>query len=139
MAQQNQQNQMSICLQAILDEGLRYRGQHELPAHEAIVVDMVGKNPQITMTELAKSCSTLPNTMTGVIDRLERRGFVRRRRDERDRRIVTVELTELGKEAVEITQEFLREYADLLLNRLAEDERDILIRLLQRITEPYMK
>jgi len=130
---------VSFCLQAILDEALRFRGQNELPPHEAIVVDMIGKYPRITMSELAKACSTLPNTLTGVIDRLVRRGFVRRRRDERDRRIVNVELTDLGKEAVEMTQEFLRGYAEMLLNRLAEDERDELIHLLQRITEPNRK
>jgi DNA-binding MarR family transcriptional regulator len=39
--------------------------------------------------------------MTGIIDKLQGLGFVRRRRSRHDRRIIKVTITELGKSAVD--------------------------------------
>jgi DNA-binding MarR family transcriptional regulator len=38
-----------------------------------------------------------PSTITGLIDRLEKRGYVVRNRDQRDRRVVNILLTSKGK------------------------------------------
>jgi DNA-binding MarR family transcriptional regulator len=38
-----------------------------------------------------------PSTITGVIDRLEKKGYVRRNRDQVDRRVIYVQLTTEGK------------------------------------------
>jgi DNA-binding MarR family transcriptional regulator len=43
----------------------------------------------------------LASTITGVIDRLESAGHVRRERDQRDRRVVWVTLTDAGRELVD--------------------------------------
>ena len=47
--------------------------------------------------ELGRECDMLASTATGVIDRLERDGYVRRERDLDDRRVVWVQLTEKGE------------------------------------------
>jgi DNA-binding Lrp family transcriptional regulator len=48
---------------------------------------------QMTAGELAKATGLTTASITGVIDRLEEAGFVRRERDARDRRRVMVELS----------------------------------------------
>src|SRR6478672_5275696 len=48
--------------------------------------------------DLGRDCHMLASTVTGVIDRLEAAGHVRRERDERDRRVVWVTLTDAGNE-----------------------------------------
>ena len=50
--------------------------------------------------ELGRECHMLASTVTGVIDRLELAGHVRRERDSRDRRVVWVILTEEGEQLV---------------------------------------
>ncbi len=40
------------------------------------------------------------STVTGIIDRLERKGFVSRVRNSPDRRVINIELTETGRELV---------------------------------------
>src|SRR3954451_4721682 len=47
--------------------------------------------------ELGRECDMLASTATGVIDRLERDGYVRRERDLDDRRVVWVQLTDKGE------------------------------------------
>jgi MarR family transcriptional regulator, organic hydroperoxide resistance regulator len=50
--------------------------------------------------ELSKKMYLHPSTVTGVVDRLEKKGYVVRDRGHADRRVVTVQLTPKGKELV---------------------------------------
>jgi len=50
-----------------------------------------------TARDLGRDCHMLASTVTGVIDRLEGAGHVRRERDQRDRRVVWVTLTDEGR------------------------------------------
>jgi DNA-binding MarR family transcriptional regulator len=49
------------------------------------------------MHELAERCKCDPSTLTGVVDRLEARGFVERRSSPDDRRVKVLTLTDEGK------------------------------------------
>jgi DNA-binding MarR family transcriptional regulator len=46
-----------------------------------------------SLSELGKSMYLRPSTMTGLIDRLEKKGFVLRERDQKDRRVIKIGLT----------------------------------------------
>ncbi|MCW3838799.1 MarR family transcriptional regulator [Micromonospora yasonensis] len=48
--------------------------------------------------EMAERCFVRPATLTGVVDTLERDGFVTRQRDPNDRRSVQLTLTDKGRE-----------------------------------------
>ena len=49
--------------------------------------------------ELAEYLRLAVNSVTDVVDALEKKGLARRRRDDADRRIVRVELTEAGRDS----------------------------------------
>ncbi|MEU1685642.1 MarR family winged helix-turn-helix transcriptional regulator [Micromonospora sp. NPDC005707] len=51
-----------------------------------------------THREMAERCFVRPATLTGIVDTLERDGFVARRRDTDDRRSVQLSLTDKGRE-----------------------------------------
>jgi MarR family transcriptional regulator, organic hydroperoxide resistance regulator len=64
--------------------------------------------------EIAQRCYVSPATLSGVVDTLERDGWVVRRRDPADRRRVLLDLTDSGSERLaEIRQTIGREYGDL--------------------------
>jgi DNA-binding MarR family transcriptional regulator len=48
-------------------------------------------------SQIARIIVLKSSTVTGIIDRLELKGFVRRVRRSSDRRVITVELTEAGQ------------------------------------------
>lgn len=52
---------------------------------------------QMTMSELSRELMVSNGNVTGVIDRLEKNGFVTRTRAEHDRRIQYIELTDKGR------------------------------------------
>jgi DNA-binding MarR family transcriptional regulator len=51
----------------------------------------------LSLGELSKGMYLHPSTISGVVDRLEKKGFVLRDRTEKDRRVVKVCLTPKGK------------------------------------------
>jgi DNA-binding MarR family transcriptional regulator len=83
--------------------------------------------------ELGRDCHMLASTVTGVIDRLEAAGHVRRERDSRDRRIVWLVLTEEGAQLVERMPSFfdhLGKAFTVLPARELEQMRESLLRVL---------
>ena len=57
-----------------------------------------GAPGRATHSELAKRCLITPATLTGIVSTLEKAGYVRRERDEADRRVVWLLLTDSGTE-----------------------------------------
>jgi DNA-binding MarR family transcriptional regulator len=83
--------------------------------------------------DLGRDCHMLASTVTGVIDRLEGAGHVRRERDQRDRRVVWVTLTDEGRALAERLPKFFeqvgRSFAVLPAREL-EQMRGSLLRVL---------
>jgi len=52
---------------------------------------------EITVSQLASLGSLAPHTVTEIINRMEKAGLVKKEKDPNDKRVVRVELTELGK------------------------------------------
>jgi DNA-binding MarR family transcriptional regulator len=62
-------------------------------------LDLISKHGPLSPTALARRARLHPATMTGILDRLERAGWIARERDSADRRAVTVRaLPDRGKE-----------------------------------------
>jgi DNA-binding MarR family transcriptional regulator len=86
-----------------------------------------------TPAELAEAAGVTRATMTGLIDTLERDGFVKRQPDKTDRRMMSVLLTPKG-------EQFLRRFMPghfkitcSLMSGLSVSERKTLVRLLMKV------
>lgn len=60
------------------------------------VLKTLAEDGDLTLGDLSKRMSVNPSTITGVVDRLEKKGYVCRIRNQRDRRLVKVRLTPEG-------------------------------------------
>jgi len=67
-----------------------------ITAQQRLVVRCVGKYPGIAAGQLAAVLHVDPGTISAALGRLEEKGLIERRRDPRDKRRVTVGLTERG-------------------------------------------
>ena len=87
----------------------------------------------VTMSEIAAETRVHPTVVTRFMDRMVDKGFVERRRDEDDRRVVRVSLTEKGKETAEKLLKNYLDRVDAALKGASKKERDSLIAQLNRI------
>jgi DNA-binding MarR family transcriptional regulator len=70
--------------------------------------------------------------ITRLLDRLERRGLVQRRREKKDRRVITAHITPAGLEMLKTLDRPVEEFHRNLLGQLGEQKLRSLIQLLER-------
>lgn len=85
------------------------------------------------MTELAAFLGLDKSTLSGLIDRAERRGLVARGKNPQDRRVVDVFLTPAGLELAEQMYGEVRRALAPVTNRLDPQDRDQLVQLLHAV------
>jgi DNA-binding MarR family transcriptional regulator len=88
------------------------------------------------MSDIAETTGISSANLTGIVDRLEERELAERVRSAEDRRVVTVRITEFGRqEMLEAHRNLTTRLTDLL-DPLTESERSELLRLLTKLTAP---
>ncbi|MFI9273720.1 MarR family winged helix-turn-helix transcriptional regulator [Kitasatospora sp. NPDC052896] len=102
-----------------------------LTGAQAKVLALLRRGP-MPMRHIAQTLSCEPSNITGIVDRLEARGFVTREADPQDRRVKLVAATEPGQAASDELRESLN-FAREPLAALGQDERRTLRDLLQRM------
>ncbi|MFE2720908.1 MarR family winged helix-turn-helix transcriptional regulator [Kitasatospora sp. NPDC059327] len=102
-----------------------------LTGAQAKVLALLRRGP-MPMRHIAQTLSCEPSNITGIVDRLESRGFVTREADRQDRRVKLVAATETGSAASEELRESLN-FAREPLAALGPDERTALRDLLRRM------
>ncbi len=97
------------------------------------VLDILFHLGPLPLGQIAEKILKSEGNMTTVVDNLERRGLVRRERNERDRRVVTVSLTEAGQHTIE---EILPRHIQAIVKEmsiLTPDEQETLSRLCRKV------
>ena len=84
-------------LRSVALHGRQLQRDHQLTAPQLLALRFLRDAPEPpTAGQVAEALVLSAATVTGILDRLERRGLVVRRRGERDRRRVRVSLSEEG-------------------------------------------
>jgi DNA-binding MarR family transcriptional regulator len=89
----------------------------------------------ITMGDLSRILGVPFSTSTRTADWLVNNGYVQRLADPGDRRVVRVELTEIGKELYRAMDDLLLESAEQFLHNFSLEERKELGRLLGKLVD----
>ena len=86
------------------------------------------------MGQLAEILACDASNVTGLVDRLQSRGLVRRRPSAEDRRVKVLELTPAGARLRAIVLQRMTEPPDTL-DRLSLDEQRALVKILKRLLD----
>jgi DNA-binding MarR family transcriptional regulator len=114
--------------------------EKKLSIAEISVLMRMNRPPACRASELAAMIGIPSSTVTGILDRLERRGLLERRRDPNDRRSILITITQKTKDFVAdlmtsmegMLREAFRSLPDSRTQRLIEDLRFILKALEQQ-------
>ncbi|MBN2283336.1 MAG: MarR family transcriptional regulator [Deltaproteobacteria bacterium] len=86
-------------------------------------------------SQIAKAIMVKSSTVTGIIDRLEYKGLVRRNRNSPDRRVIHIELTEQGTELAQNAPPPIQQKILDGLKELPQEEVARIIGSMKRLTE----
>jgi DNA-binding MarR family transcriptional regulator len=104
-----------------------------LTAPQVLLLQILREKTSRTNGELAKDMSLSQATVTSILDRMVKRGFVVRQRSDSDKRKVHVILTDLGKETLLDAPIPLQEQFATQFNGLENWEQTMIISSLQRV------
>lgn len=105
----------------------------DLSLAEMHTLTAIGPYEAKTMSQTAQLLGITTGTLTVSIDRLVKKGYVDRRRDDRDKRIVRISLTREGKLACRMHSKFHRVLAKRILEPYGREDRDRLLTLVKAI------
>jgi DNA-binding MarR family transcriptional regulator len=88
-----------------------------------------------TTTGIAKRVHLSPSTVVGVLDRLEAKGLVERRRGRRDRRVVHVSATDAGRALVAEASHPLRDALAKALGQMTERTQEQTTICIERLVD----
>ena len=93
----------------------------------------LGRNGPMQMSTLGEHMLVAPANVTGLIDRIEAKGYVRRRRDPNDRRLWVIEPTEEGTRVYRNISTRFKQYARGLGSSLSREELAAAIASLDKV------
>jgi DNA-binding MarR family transcriptional regulator len=108
----------------------------QLTVPQTAVMRVVVRRHGLSLKELSREVSLAHSTVSGIVDRLERRGFIERREDPEDGRTSriypTAPVTDFVRDRI---PQLGRVPVAAALDRATPDERDLIARALRRLRE----
>lgn len=105
----------------------------KVTAVQAMVLNFLFSSDEITSSELGKRVMLDSATLTGILDRLEATGFLKRKHHPDDRRAILICLTEKGRDTAEKLRFVLEEANQEFLSNLSETDQSGLRNILARL------
>lgn len=101
------------------------------------VLRLIAHEPGRSQQSLAAVLGVLPSKVVALVDDLEYRGLIERRRNPRDRRLHALHLTEAGRTTTARLRQVAETHEAEVLAPLDADEREQLGRLLSRLADAH--
>ena len=117
----------------------------EINSAQGRIMFALWQQDNISINELAQKTQLKKSTLTSMLDRLEKMGYICRKRSKKDRRKILIKRTNkdrnLEKEYVKLSQEhtklFYRGFSDDRIDRFEKDLKQILNNLMEYESNAY--
>lgn len=130
----------------VLTEGFREIPEmidrmHELGLNRnhARILHSIGVGGEQTMSDLARTIKLSDSSATILVDHLVKRKLAIRNRSEKDRRVVRVAITGIGKKVLDAHTRAFVTFAHNILATLGAEEREVYLALHRKIVDTIKK
>lgn len=109
----------------------------KLSMNEVHLLESIEKASDNTMSHIAKRSMITQGTLTTNVKGLVAKGYVERYKDDKDKRIVRLRITEPAKKVLKIHDQFHEEMIDKAISDLNLEDNKVLIDSLQNILDYF--
>lgn len=120
----------------IVAEMMKHGVEGIITSHGDIIYALF-KKPRLTMADISKRIGKDKSTVTALVDKLVRLGYVTKERDREDTRVVYVTLTPKGSELEPIFETISKEMLDVFYLNISEKEKEDLLNILKKIYDNF--
>lgn len=100
---------------------------------EIFVLKELSSKEEPTMSELGRSISMDPSTLTRTVDKLVEKEFVVRKPDPEDRRVVRVTITAEGRKIINRFEVQRKKHIESILRQMTSQERKDLLKIFKTL------
>lgn len=111
----------------------------DISLNDMHVIEAIGINQKKNMSSIAKMLDVTVGTLTIAMNNLVKKGYVKRVRSAKDRRVVLVSLTDKGDRAFNHHEIFHDKMIQDIMNRLDSEQMDVLVEALHSIQDYFTK
>lgn len=121
-----------------INEELREKGIDGLiNSHGTVLSAMYDNDGKMTMNGIAKFVGKRKSTITDMVKKLEKLGYISREKSKEDARVIEVTLTEKGWAFRDTFKEVSKELLDKTYAGFTEEEKEVLMGLLFKIRKNF--
>lgn len=123
------------------EESLKAISDTSLSISEMHLIECIGKGNEegANISKIASElCVTRPSA-TIAVNKLEKKGYVKKVNSQEDGRVVYVILTDKGREIDDIHKQYHRDMVDAVSKELSENERIYIIDVIHKLNEYFKK
>jgi DNA-binding MarR family transcriptional regulator len=107
---------------------------YDLSVPQLLCLQCLYENGKMSMSEIAENILVNVSTVTGIVDRLEQKAFLERRRVSPDRRVITIALTEKGRSLAENSPPAVHYKIVQAVKMLSQPEREEIFEALDSLS-----
>ena len=107
--------------------------EYDLNKGQSHILFTLHRHDALSQRELAEMVNMTPPSITAAIRKMERAGYIMRKPDEYDQRVMRLKLTEKGEACIQYVVRVGEEMDALILRGMSTEEKLLLRRLLMQI------
>jgi len=109
------------------------RVERELSGSQAMILQKLHQDGQQRITQIASHLNITTGAVTGLCDKLISAGYAARHRADSDRRVVHVDITDAGREALERVSALRKQIVHHFFAGLSNEEIDSLYNIFEKV------
>jgi DNA-binding MarR family transcriptional regulator len=104
-----------------------------LTGPQLVILQEISTQGEVTAGEIARAVSLSQATVTGILERMEKRGLLARQRSDRDKRRIMVSITATGEQILKDAPPLMQEAFVERFSSLQDWEQTMILSALQRL------
>ncbi len=116
-----------------IEQEMSARGIEGIATSHGDILYALFHTPKLTMAEIAQKIGRDKSTVTALVDKLVKLGYVTKERSPEDSRVIHVTLTSKGTELMPVFEEISQEIIKIFYQNITEAEKEQLVKTLEKV------
>ncbi|KDR96308.1 DNA-binding transcriptional regulator, MarR family [Peptoclostridium litorale DSM 5388] len=121
-----------------IEKKLKEKGLDDLiPSHGNVLTALYENGGRLTMKEIAKRIGKDKSTVTPLVEKLLKLGYVEKEKSQNDKRVTYIKLTAKGRQIESKYDQISGDVYDVAYRGFSDDEKEIFLGLLKRLNDNF--
>ena len=126
---------MGLILHRMMNRARSMYQEFDLNRSQASVLFSLHQKKSMSQKELAVQLNMTPPSITSTIQKMERSGYISRKPDQSDQRIMRLELTGKGESCIQTVKMIADQMEEMLFRGMSAEEKILFRRFLMQIND----